>query len=310
MELDFIQEIAFYTGISESVIKDSIYESSHYVDYYKRTFVLKRNGEFRTVFVPSPNIKKIQHYLKEKYFSKYPISGYATAYINGKSVVDNALPHRKSKSFLFVDVHNFFNSIDFELLYQKMLPLNILDEESLRKALFVSSYKKEFVQGCVTSPILSNIYMYDFDLEIAELVKKLKNGVYTRYSDDITISSSEKIPMEILEEVRKRLSSLKLTINKSKTHFCSNIDNVRITGIRVKRNGTISLDTEFKKSLKTRIYHCLRGDNVSNETTMELIGLLSYLKMVDLKYYNIINAKYCLVGTPCISRLKKMLIND
>lgn len=304
-----INELSFYTGLSNSMISSFVYENDHYTNYYKKAYIRKKNGGLRVVYMPSPEVKLLQHFIKEKYLSNYPISEFATAYRKNKNVVDNAKAHCKNKSFLFIDVHDFFNSIKYDILFSKMKKINsnCLSDAELKLLLHICSYKKEFVQGCVTSPDLSNIYMYDFDLFANSLARNLPNGVYTRYSDDITISSSEKIPQEVLDNIERELSLIGLSINKQKTHYCSNLQNVEITGIRIKENCTVSLDTSFKKELKTRIFNKLKYGDQSSENASELIGLLNYLKMVDIRYYNNINFKYSLAGAGlCIDRLKKL----
>lgn len=307
-----VQEVSFYTGITEAKIRSFIVGGAGYKDYYKKLSIRKKNGGFRTVYVPTPDLKQVQYFIKEKYLSSFPISEFATAYVSGKSIVDNALKHRHSKSFLFIDVHDFFNSINFEKTVEIMEKFNTsrLTNEEIKTILLLCSHDYEFVQGCVTSPLISNIYMYEFDLAISNIVSSLSNGVYTRYSDDITISSSEKIPYEILTKVESELIKLNLTINKQKTHFASNLDNVKITGIRIKRNGAISLNTEFKKTLKNRIYHISKYGSSATENPEELIGLLNYLKMIDSKYYNKINFKYVKNNNLCIEWLKALAKNE
>lgn len=311
---DFIKNISFHVFLSESKIKTFVYnENNINIDYYKKYFIKKKNGGIRIVYMPTPELKKIQYFLREKYFSLYPIHECAMAYLPKKCVRDNALIHKDNTSFLFIDLHNFFNSIDFDLLLEKMMLLNsnILTKEELTIALLLASRKKEFVQGCVTSPLLSNIFMNDIDQKISNIVKALPNGRYSRYSDDITISSSEKIPSSVLEKVEQILLKNKLSINYRKTHFSSNIDNVVVTGIRIKKNKTVSLSTDFKKNLKTRIYHKLRFGDKSKEDASVLLGLLNYLKMIDVHYFNLINSKYLSEeGETCCDRLKKLMCDE
>lgn len=60
--------------------------------------------------------------------------------------------------------------------------------------------------GLVTSPILSNIYMKEFDNIIYGKLKKmgLDNIIYTRYADDIVISfKAEKIDPDINVNIKE-----------------------------------------------------------------------------------------------------------
>ena len=307
---NIFEEISYYTRLDVSQIRSFIYtDNEEYREYYKKVRIpKKRLGEYRELHVPSPEVKLVQHYLCDKYFLNLNVHSAATAYIKGKSILDNVIKHSGNKSFLFLDVTDFFNSIDFEILYEIILNQknNKLSSDNLRFALMLCSYKKEFVQGCVTSPILSNIYMYYFDEKISQLVKQLNNGVYTRYSDDITISSKDKIPSEFINVVERYLIELKLSLNKKKCHYSSYIDNVIVTGLRIKKDGTVSLNTEFKKNLKNKMYHALKNPNVDISIIEQLLGLMSYLKMIDSYYYNVINLKYSDGNSLAIDRLKRI----
>lgn len=300
------EEISIHTGIDTKLINKFIDRKK---DFYKYKKIMKKGGGSRKIYLPTPELKCAQHFLIEKFLSKCKINRFALAYSKGSSCVTNALLHAKNKHFLFVDVHNFFDSIDYDIL------LNIISNDlstlmpntEIEKILNICSRKKKFVQGCPSSPIISNIYLYSFDNAISTIVDSLPNGVYTRYSDDIVISSSESIPCEILDEVKKQLSTYKLSLNAKKTHYSSNMQNVSVTGIRIKDDGSVSLSTKFKKRLKSSIFNKLKYGVNSKEKANVLIGYLCYLKMVDIKYYNFINMKFSSNDTLAIDRLKQFI---
>ena len=54
------------------------------------------------------------------------------------------------------------------------------------------TYEGYLPQGAPTSPYLSNLILRDFDKKIQQICSSL-NYTYTRYADDITISSNNKI---------------------------------------------------------------------------------------------------------------------
>ena len=304
----FIKELSLYTGLSENLIKSYVYDSFNTRDYYKKVRIPKKNGGVRVVYVPIPEIKLIQHFLSYRFLSKLPVSKNATAYIKGNSIIDNAKPHYNGSSFLFLDVHDFFNSIDFEKMLgivRKYLGDELSDSDCII-LLKLCSHNKTFAQGCVSSPVISNAYLYEFDLALSKLVETLPNGVYTRYSDDITISSSTKIPQTLVKDIQALLKRESLEINFKKTHFSSYIDRLSVTGVRIKRTKEISLNTKFKKTLKTRIYHILKSKKPNFLDIEQTVGLLNYLKMIDLHYYNIINLKYREESLLTIDRLKQL----
>lgn len=277
-------------------------------DYYLTKSLPKKSGGSRTVYLPAPQIKTIQRYICERYLSKIAISQSSTAYGKGCSVKKNATLHEKNSHFLFVDVKNFFDSLDFGIL-EKALTNDLkefLSKDDVDLLLKLCSRKGIFVQGCVSSPILANIYMRDADTAISAIVSKLKSGVYSRYSDDITISSCEKIPDKTLSEVIKELSFVKLEINPSKTYYSSYLQKIDVTGIRIFDSKSTGLCTKKKKEIKNAIYHVLNNQFANSDEIRRVQGLLSYLKMADPRYYNVVNLKYEGDGLTLEERLKKL----
>ena len=307
---DIIKEISFYTQISEDRINDFINQStSSRNPYYKHKVITKKDGRPRHLFMPTAELKYVQHFLVYKYFSKCPVSKNATAYIKGKSLLDNVKPHLFNEHFLFIDIRHFFDSIDFNRMVTKISSSNYLNLSSdcITKILKICSKNGRFVQGNVSSPMLSNIFMKSFDDKLEKMAASLPNGVYTRYSDDIIVSSSQTIPSEIFERIKLLISEEDLSVNDHKTRFSSYLEKIKITGIRIRSDKKPTLDTKFKKMLKNKIFHYLKYGKSSSENPEQILGLLSYLKMVDLPYYNKLNYKYKRDNNLLVGYLKKCL---
>ncbi|QID16298.1 hypothetical protein G3580_00850 [Nitrogeniibacter mangrovi] len=75
-------------------------------------------------------------------------------------------------------------------------------------------------QGSSISALLSNIYMFDFDVAACEMVKKY-GGRYFRYCDDMLFVVPKSMRNSVAGEVRGRIRSLKLDINTKKTEICA-----------------------------------------------------------------------------------------
>ena len=77
-------------------------------------------------------------------------------------------------------------------------------------------------QGIATSPVLSNLYMYDFDKTVSLKAERI-GGIYFRYADDIIIavkSSDVNIIDELEEFVGMSIKNIGLTVASSKTQKC------------------------------------------------------------------------------------------
>jgi len=76
--------------------------------------------------------------------------------------------------------------------------------------------------GFTISPLLTEIYMKEFDKDVLNLLSKY-GLVYTRYADDIMLSSNktinEVVQKNVYTEIEKLLAKRKLKINMKKYSF-------------------------------------------------------------------------------------------
>ena len=187
---------------------------------------IKTGKKVRVCYVPNSyersRLSEIKKKLEYIYFSLgIPESVHGFTY--GRNCITNAKEHTGKQFTISVDLENFFDSINKSHL--KDIP------EQYYPFILVRGAPR---QGLLTSPIVSNIAMREFDIEMQEHARYF-DIVYTRYADDITISGSNLgILKEIITYVRKLLSRMHLTINESKTKVQSSKGGRRIiTGISV-----------------------------------------------------------------------------
>ena len=128
--------------------------------------------------------------------------------------------HTKTLWILKCDVRKFFASIDQNILME-ILRKHIKDSDIiwLLERIIVSFYStcpgKGLPLGNLTSQLLVNIYMNEFDQFIKH---KIKAKYYIRYADDFVIMSTDKAWLKkLLSEIHDfLLSDLKLTLHPDK----------------------------------------------------------------------------------------------
>jgi RNA-directed DNA polymerase len=236
---DFDKKIDDIYAIHQ-IIKDlpeyRFYNSST-KEYYIRntptnTFRLrKRKGGYREITVFSEEYKQMHSMLMEIYQDLFPAFPESTsAYIKGKSQLDTVKKHKDAKVHLSLDLAEFYPSIKTENLASVLKSLAIvvanMTEISIDRLAEISTFGGSLAQGSSISPILSNIFSLPLDYELYEYVKNT-NITYTRYADDISLSSPNIIALPRKKELepfvnrfQERLDRLyggDLKINKSKT---------------------------------------------------------------------------------------------
>jgi RNA-directed DNA polymerase len=102
-------------------------------------------------------------------------------------------------------------------------------------------------QGSALSALLSNIYMIEFDLQMAKFAMK-ENGYYRRYSDDIIlIIPCPDQPIDSYNHfVKNQIEKLKLKISDKKTEIIRLKDGISLSGKAIQYLGFIFLDGEIR----------------------------------------------------------------
>ena len=141
----------------------------------------------------------------------------------------------------------------------------------------------------MASPVISNCVLYDFDLRIAEIVEK-KSMRYSRYADDIIISSNSYIDKSLLNNIDQLLEEYGFKRNISKTYFMSKHKRREVTGIIIdNNNNSLSLGRAKYIELKHDIYEYL-VKSIGNVNQIK--GMLAYLQDVDRKRYESLKNTY------------------
>lgn len=273
-----------------SVDKNYILLCSKRNNLYAKYWVKNHNGKPREVLQPSKELKALQYWLNYNLFDKFPVSRYSSAYEKGCSISRNASIHKGSNYVLHTDITKFFPSIDRDMMRAWMLKNKpILDDleidsEDIEVILDIVLYRgKSLVIGSVASPRIANRIMYDFDNELFELINSKGRYIYTRYADDIVISSKKYIPPEIADDIQKMLEKYQFVTNEKKTYFMNRRCKRQITGIVLDNNSeSITIGSHKYKELKRRLYEFL----VKNKGDEEKIkGYLAYVKDVNTEQY-------------------------
>lgn len=277
---------------------------------YTEFKIPKRNGGSRTILAPTSDLKAVQKKLANVLAESYDFFDVQHGFIKNRSCVSNAAKHIGKRFVLNVDLEDFFDTIHFGRVQGLFMssPFNFNRQLATFIAKLVCEDKK-LPQGAPTSPIISNIICYSMDKNIDYLARK-NNCVYTRYADDITISTnSDRFPSNIAyknfdevvlsDELIKIISggySNGFRVNSSKTKLTKRIMRQEVTGIIV--NNKLNLNKRYIKQVRAMLFSLKKDgfintykknykvlDFITEETAKScmfnlLQGKLNYLKMV------------------------------
>lgn len=221
--------------------------------YYSEVIISKRNGKDRKLHVPCKELKHLQRFILNSLLSWYKPLDCVMGYVKGRGIKENAKVHLNSNYILKLDISDFFGSIHFGKIVNNILP-SIYDENLKVLVTNLCMFNGSLPQGAPTSPIISNIVMAKFD-EIVSNYCMENNLVYTRYADDMFISSENdfdyKKVLHKIEYLLKKYYSMKL--NREKTHYLHDGLKEELCGVIV--NEKMQTGKKYRDSIRQEMYY-------------------------------------------------------
>lgn len=287
-------KMASALGLPESHVEGLAHAASH---SYKTYTIKKIGGGTRTIHHPSKALKSLQRWLNAEVISSWPVHSSAMAYRTGKSIMDNAAPHRHSNYLLRMDFAEFFGSIkDTDVdTYIQARPMQFASWSPKDVAIFkkvVFRYGALTI-GAPTSPGIANALCFDMDVQLFDACSKIQI-VYTRYADDLFFSSTAPDVLGKFEnEVSSIVAGLKvpagLALNLKKTRHSSKKGARRVTGIVLGSDGETYIGRDLKRRIRAMLH---KYATLAVEDRERLKGLLGYATGLDPDFKNSLIIKY------------------
>ena len=283
----------------------------NYTEQYTVFHIPKRTGGLRTIHAPNPEFKEALSKCKDVFENiiKCLPHDAAYAYIKNRSTTDALKKHQlnQSKWYLKLDIQDFFPNCTPGFIYNQLkqvFPFCYLETnrpdlcEILKEIIKICCLDNGLPQGTPMSPILTNLIMIPFDHKITQYLKRGTGNhyVYTRYADDILISSKSNFNWQELVSTLKGVLQPQFTIKDEKTRYGSTAGRNWNLGLMVNKDNQITLGHKKKKLLHAMLNNFLKdyasANHWSKEDTYTLQGQLGYLKHIEPNYYQEMLNKY------------------
>lgn len=272
-------------------VKMLFYSKNRRAFLYRNVEISKKNGGTRILSVPNDKLKSIQSAINKVILSKFNMSKYAMGFVKGKSIYDNAIPHVNAKTLIKIDIKDFFPSINFYQVFKQFLFFGYGKKVSNALARICVDADMKLPQGAPTSPALSNFICLKLDARISAYCEK-NELIFTRYADDITISSYNKLNKNEILRIKNMISTILMDegfiMNQQKFHYFYQGSRFIITGIVANEKITVpkekirEIDNAIryinKYGLEDHMNHiqCFKDNYIGH-----LYGLASFIYMVD-----------------------------
>ncbi|RUT68578.1 RNA-directed DNA polymerase [Flavobacterium cupreum] len=299
------------------------------VTVFRKFYIPKKNKKlgYRVVYKAHKQfVKDIHKTLKFNLTNIYTPHTCVHGFIPGKNIRSNALVHLEKKHLLSLDIKNFFESIDKKSVSAAFISLGF--NKSIASDLSViCTLEDKLVQGFPTSPIIANIVCTKMDEEIQNLCW-VYGATYSRYADDLSISSNFDMPP--VEEIELILKSFNFELNAIKTKRFLRGQNQYVTGLSISDSAYPRIPKAIKKRIRQQLYyirkygyhsHICKIKGLDKETDLsitkqyvreienKLKGWISYIHSIEPllaeKYFDIFNEIQSIEYAEVIKLLKR-----
>jgi RNA-directed DNA polymerase len=246
---------------------------------YRVVRIPKKHGGLRTLHVPDDATKDLQRRILRLLLTRMKTDVAACGFEPGRSIVDNAMPHVGRALVLRYDVVDFFTATRASRVERMFLRFG-WNAEAAALITRLVTHEGGLPQGAPTSPRLSNILNARLDRELRFYISR-KQGQYTRYADDITVSFPEDWigQAERTRAIVARSFALRgyRLHGKEKTSVRRRHQRQVVTGLVVNRK--VALPRTIRRRLRAARHNAARGRPVTF-TPDQLQGWASFEEMV------------------------------
>jgi len=288
----FLQYVTVETGGINNSLKYIIFSNQRKDIFvpilYKEFRVLKKSWWYRLIEAPIPILKSLQKNLLLILYKVFTLPEFITAFRPFYSLKDNAKFHVKKKYIIKIDLKNFFHYVTNKKIEEYFSSLNY-NKAEIDKLLSIITYKWRLPQGAPTSPFISNLIFLKVDEVIINLLAHyLKNWFdYTRYADDIAISTNNDKIFSLLDIIIEEIIPLYwYKVNKNKVKILKQWQRQIVTGLVV--NEKVSIPRYKYDLIKAMTFNFIfKGKGEERVINWHL----GFLKSVDKERYNKLKEK-------------------
>lgn len=276
------------------------------VDPYTNIVRPKRNGGMRLISAPEPVMMDVQRVILRRALHRMPLHPASFAYQQGRSIVDCARQHQGARWMIKFDLHNFFDSISERRAYtvfesRGYSPLVAFELARLctrapvahgwarrvRHYPVIPAYEVQvrgrLPQGAPTSGALANAVATPLDEAMAQMVAA-EGFEYTRYSDDIVMSTSRTfdrpLAKTLIGAVGETVASHGFSLHRKKTRVIPPGARHVVLGLLLHDDG-VRLTPEFRRKIEVHVRGVEKFGLIEHSNHRGFRSLLSFVSYVD-----------------------------
>lgn len=226
--------------------------------YFKVKSVPKADGSVRDTYDVNERLKTIHAKIVKAFFRVIAYPEYIQGGIAHRDYLSNTALHTAKSVVISEDITNFFPSVNRQVVYQvwsgffKFAPVVC---ECLTNLV---TYQGFLVQGSRTSGYLCNLIFWNREPLLVDYLTK-QGFVYSRFVDDITISSTKPVTVEqktkVIAKVYGLLQSCGVKPNRRKHRVMSKGTMQKVHRVNVTAKKP-TFDKQERHSIRAAVHEC------------------------------------------------------
>ena len=268
----------------------------------------KRRG-VRVIHAPQDPLKAVSRGILHHALRRIPIHTSVHGCEPKTSPLTNARVHAgRARSLYNMDLKDAFPSVTRKRLRANLLPK--LRDLVILSSTFLDQEEAEILaqvmidlmlvgdilpQGFPTSPSVLSVVGMPMDKELSSRLMDLQESLgvgfhHSRYVDDLSISSTDdRIPREVIREIRKAVRGNGWTINRSKTTYVGDAEPgepdrstkaPEVTGLIIHEDGRLTIGRRKRDKWRAFAHQCAQAEVLSDEDRDVLVGVVTFVSSV------------------------------
>jgi retron-type reverse transcriptase len=256
------QALLAYLGLGAAELKKIWYYRAR---MYRQFSIAKGPNKVREISAPDKRLKFLQRKLADKLAEIYRPRNPVHGFVAERSVKTNALAHLHRRFVINIDLKDFFPTISQNRVEGMLSSLGI-DGRVAEIIAQMCCNNGHLPQGAPSSPVLSNMICFRLDKQLM-VVSKEARCIYTRYADDMTLSSHQ--PPTVLFEsglpqagrfspelfvpaLRRVVQDNGFVINPDKAHYADRHSRRIVTGLKI--NELLNVDRRYVRNIRAALH--------------------------------------------------------
>lgn len=280
---------------------------------YHQFPIPKHSGGFRIINAPNPTLKEYQANVAKFLQSTCKILCHdaAFAYIPKRCAKHAVQRHQNSKWFLKLDIKDFFPNMTEDFVYNTLFKLfpfaamqRTMELNNFPEILSLCFLDGALPQGSPASPILSNLAMIPYDLEISRTLQNFDahNLTYTRYADDMLISCPFDFNHQRVADAVQSIIQTQFKIKSEKTRYGSSSGRNWNLGLMLNKDQQITVGHARKDRVKSMMFNLMKdgcNSTLSKQELQVVQGELAYIANIEPRYMQELDMKYRMKLNTC-----------